>query len=196
MPLCQPSCISSRHYTSLDQLCHPVGRVVSSAIMWYLDVMRCKRVSGLVLWFRCIVSLHPSLKCLLPNERVVLVDSMGGREGWWEYIDGQFRRETLADMSLKEVGGDCLLNSWCCSSMVVYELMMEAWECRWYSLKKMSGTKRWLRYNNLECHDRWRWWLWWFLTVGRMSRSLYRDGELSTGGRWESKAISCVLFEM
>ena len=35
-----------------------------------------------------------------------------------------------------------------------------------------------------------------FLTMGRMSRSLYRDGELSTGGRRESKAISCVLFEM
>ena len=35
-----------------------------------------------------------------------------------------------------------------------------------------------------------------FLTVRRMSRSLYRNGELSAGGRRESKAISCVLFEM
>ena len=34
------------------------------------------------------------------------------------------------------------------------------------------------------------------LTVRRMSRSLYRNGELSAGGRRESKAISCVLFEM
>ena len=81
MPLCQPSCISSRHYTSPDQWCHPVGMVASNAIMWYLDVMRCKRVSGLMLWFRCIVSLLPSSKCLLPNERVILVNSMGGREG-------------------------------------------------------------------------------------------------------------------
>ena len=28
----------------------------------------------------------------------------------------------------------------------------------------------------------------------RMSRSLYRDGELSAGGHRESKAISCVHF--
>ena len=35
-----------------------------------------------------------------------------------------------------------------------------------------------------------------FLTVRRRSRSLYRDGELSAGGHRESKAISCVLFEM
>ena len=34
------------------------------------------------------------------------------------------------------------------------------------------------------------------LTMRRMSRSLYRNGELSAGGRQESKAISCVLFEM
>ena len=35
-----------------------------------------------------------------------------------------------------------------------------------------------------------------FLTVRRMSRSLYRNGELSASGRRESMAISCVLFEM
>ena len=81
MPLFQPSCISSGHYASLDQWHHLVGRVVSNVIMWYLDVMRCKQVSGLVPWFRCIVSLLPSSKCLLPNERVILVDSMVGREG-------------------------------------------------------------------------------------------------------------------
>ena len=80
MPLFQPSCISSRRYTSLDQWCHLVGRVASNVIMSYL-VMRCKWVSGLVPWFRFIVSLLPSSKCLLPNERVVLVDIMGGREG-------------------------------------------------------------------------------------------------------------------
>ena len=56
------------------------------------------------------MSLHPSSKCPLPNERVVLVDSVGGREGQWEYIDGRFQRETLADMSLKEVEGGCLSN--------------------------------------------------------------------------------------
>ena len=127
-----------------DQWCHPVGMVVSNVIMWYLDVMRCKWVLGLVPWFRCIVSLHLSLKCLLPNERVVLVDSVGGREGRWGYIDGRFQRETLADMSLKEVEGDCSSNYWCCSLMVVYELTMEAWGCRWYSLMKILGTKRWL----------------------------------------------------
>ena len=81
MPLFQPSCISSRHYASPDQWCHPVGRVASNAIMWYLDVMRYKQVSGLVPWFRCIMSLLPSSKCLLPNERVLPVNSMGGKEG-------------------------------------------------------------------------------------------------------------------
>ena len=35
-----------------------------------------------------------------------------------------------------------------------------------------------------------------FLTMRRMSWSLYRDGELSAGGCRESKAISCGLFEM
>ena len=70
MLLCQPSCISSRHYVSPDQWCHPVGKVASSAIMCRLDVMRCKWVSGLMLWFWCIVSLLPSLKCPLPNEMV------------------------------------------------------------------------------------------------------------------------------
>ena len=35
-----------------------------------------------------------------------------------------------------------------------------------------------------------------FDCVRRMSRSLYRNGELSAGGRRESKAISCVFFEM
>ena len=143
-PLFQPSCISSRHYTSPDQWCHPVGMVASNAIMSYLDVRRCKRVSGLVPWFWCIVSLHPSSKCPLPNERVVLVDSMGGRAGRWEYIDGWFRRETLADMSLKEVGGGCSLNYWCCSLMVSDEWTMEAWGCWRNSLMKMSGTKQWL----------------------------------------------------
>ena len=82
MPFSQPLCISSRHYTSLDQWCHPVGRVASNVIMCYLDIMRCKQVSGLMLWFQCIVSLLPSLKCLLPNEMVDLDDIEGGREGW------------------------------------------------------------------------------------------------------------------
>ena len=81
MPLFQPSCISSRHYTSLDQW-HPVGRVASNAIMCRLDIIRCKQVSGLMPWFRCIVSLLPSSKCLLPNEMVDLDDVEGGREGW------------------------------------------------------------------------------------------------------------------
>ena len=71
--LSQPLCISSRHYTSTDQWCHPVERVVSNTIMWYLDIMKCMWVLGLVPWFWCIVSLHLSSKCLLPNERVV----------WW-----------------------------------------------------------------------------------------------------------------
>ena len=81
MLLFQPLCISSRHYVSLDQWHHLVGRVVSNVIMWYLDIMRCKRVSGLMLWFWCIVFLLLSSKCLLPNDRVILVDIVGGREG-------------------------------------------------------------------------------------------------------------------
>ena len=80
--LFQPSCIESRHYTSPDQWCHLVGRVVSNVIMWYLEVMKHTQVSGFVPWFWCIMSLLPSLKCLLPNERVVLVNILEGREGW------------------------------------------------------------------------------------------------------------------
>ena len=80
-PLFQPSCISSRHYVSLDQWRRPVGRVASNVIMCRLDIMRCKRVSGLVPWFRCIVSLLPSLRCLLPNELVDLDIDEGDREG-------------------------------------------------------------------------------------------------------------------
>ena len=79
--LFQPSCISSRHYVSPDQWCHLVGRVASNAIMWYLDIMKHTWVLGLMLWFQCIVSLLPSSKCLLPNERVILVDIVEGREG-------------------------------------------------------------------------------------------------------------------
>ena len=52
----------------------------------------------------------PVLEMSSPTERVVLVDSVGGREGRWEYIDGQFRKETLVDKSLKEVGGGCSSN--------------------------------------------------------------------------------------
>ena len=79
--LFQPSCISSWHYASPDQWCHLVGRVASNAIMWYLDVMKHMQVLGLMLWFQCIVSLLLSSKCLLPNERVILVDIVEGREG-------------------------------------------------------------------------------------------------------------------
>ena len=81
MLLSWPSCISSRHYVSPDQWHRPVGRVVSNVIMCCLDVMRCKQVLGLVPWFRCIVSLLLSLKCLLPNKMVDLDDVKGGREG-------------------------------------------------------------------------------------------------------------------
>ena len=44
------------------------------------------------------------------SKMYILVDSVGGREGRWGYIDGRFQRETLADMSLKEVEGGYSLN--------------------------------------------------------------------------------------
>ena len=50
--LFQPSCISSRHYTSLYQWCHLVGRVASNAIMWYLDIMKCVRSHAVILMYR------------------------------------------------------------------------------------------------------------------------------------------------
>ena len=79
--LFQPSCISSRHYTSPDQWCHLVGRVASNVIMCHLDLMRCKRVSGIVPWFWCIVSLLPSSIYLPLVNTVGMVDVKGGREG-------------------------------------------------------------------------------------------------------------------
>ena len=106
--LFQPSCISSKHYVSPDQWCCPVGRVASNVIMCHLDIMRCKWVSGLVPWFQCIVSLLPTSKCLLPNERVIVDNIMEGREGQLGCIYDQFRDEALADRNLM-VGGDCLM---------------------------------------------------------------------------------------
>ena len=197
MPLCQPSCISSRHYVSPDQWCHPAGRVVSNVIMWYLGVMRCKRVLGLMPWFQCIVSLLPSLKCLLQNERVVLVNSKGGREGRWGYIDSQFWRETLADMSLKEVEGDCSSNYWCCTSMVMSTLTMAAWGCRRYSLSNedVGGETMadviWgaMIDEGNDCNDFRPW-------EERVGVYIGMGNYLSAGGHWESNAISCVHFEM
>ena len=48
------------------------------------------------------MSLHPSSKCPLPNERVVLVDNVGGREGRVECTLDRSRGEALEGMSLKE----------------------------------------------------------------------------------------------
>ena len=107
--LFQPSWISSRHYTSLDQWCHLVGRVASNVIMWYLDIMKCMRVSGLVLWFQCIESLLPSSRYLPLVNMVGLVDIKGGREGQLGCTDDQFQSEALVDRNLT-VEGDCSLN--------------------------------------------------------------------------------------
>ena len=140
MPLFQPSYISSRHYVSPDPCHHPVGSVVSNAIMCHLDIMRCKRVSGLMPWFQCIVSLLQSSKCLLPNEMVDLDDVEGGREGRLGCTLDRFRSEALADRCLREEG-DCLSNEGCCSSMVLYELTMVVWGSCLCTRIKMLRTK-------------------------------------------------------
>ena len=141
--LCQPLCISSRHYASLDQWCRLVGRVASNAIMCHLDVMRCKQVLGLVPWFWCIVSLLPASIYLPLVNMVGLVNVEGGREGQLGCTYDWFWGEALADRNLT-VGGDCSMTEWSCSSMVLYELMMAALGSCQCTQMKMLTMKCWL----------------------------------------------------